>query len=64
MSSLLEQLAQLRVAALTELATTESTDATRAWHGKYLGRKGELTSLLSGMGQLPRGATGSRQGRQ
>ena len=53
MSSLLEQLARLRETALTELATTESTDATRAWHGKYLGRKGELTSLLSGMGQLP-----------
>ena len=54
MSGLLEQLAELRDEALTELGAAESTDGTRAWHSQYLGRKGELTELLSGMRDLPR----------
>ncbi len=54
MSSLLEQLTELRDEALRELESSETTEATRSWHGQYLGRKGALTGLLSGMGKLPR----------
>lgn len=54
MSELLHQLEQLRQDALAELGTLTSTEATRTWHGAYLGRKGKLTDLLSGLGQLPR----------
>jgi phenylalanyl-tRNA synthetase alpha chain len=54
MSSMLEQLAQLKQKALAELAALATTDETRAWYGKVLGRKGELTALLSGMMQLPK----------
>lgn len=54
MSTLLEQLAELQERALAALAKAESTEATRTWHTEYVGRKGQLTSLLSGLGQLPR----------
>lgn len=54
MSGMLEQLSELRDQALAELSASETTDATRGWHGKYLGRKGALTTLLSGMRDLPR----------
>lgn len=54
MSTLLEQLAELQQRALAELAQTDSSEATRNWHTEYLGRKGQLTNLLSGLGQLPR----------
>lgn len=54
MSDLLQQLEQLRRTALDELAALESTEATRAWHSAVLGRKGRLTDLLGGLGQLPR----------
>jgi phenylalanyl-tRNA synthetase alpha chain len=54
MSELLTQLEQLRQTALAELGTLDSTEATRTWHATYLGRKGRLTDLLSGLGQLPR----------
>jgi len=51
---MLEQLAQLKVKALAELAALATTDETRSWYGTVLGRKGELTALLSGMMQLPK----------
>jgi len=54
MSTLLAQLAELQTEALAALAQADSTEATRAWFGDYLGRKGRLTSLLTGLGQLPR----------
>ena len=54
MSNLLEQLAALQARALAELDKADSTEATRAWHTEYVGRKGQLTNLLSGLGQLPR----------
>jgi phenylalanyl-tRNA synthetase alpha chain len=54
MSTLLEQLAQLQERALAELAQADSTEATRTWHSEYVGRKGQLTTLLGGLGQLPR----------
>ena len=54
MSTLLDQLAELQEQALAELAQADSTEATRTWHSDYLGRKGKLTTLLAGLGQLPR----------
>ncbi|RIK41630.1 MAG: phenylalanine--tRNA ligase subunit alpha, partial [Chloroflexi bacterium] len=45
---------ELQAGALAALAQTHTTDETRAWHGDYLGRKGKLTTLLTGLGQLPR----------
>jgi phenylalanyl-tRNA synthetase alpha chain len=52
MSDLVAQLASLKEEALAQLEQTGSTDATRAWHAEFLGRKGRLTGLLSGLGQL------------
>ncbi len=54
MSDLLAQLAQLQETALATLAEMSTSEATRNWFGEYLGRKGQLTTLLSGLGQLPR----------
>ncbi len=54
MSELLTQLAALQQTALAALAAATSSDETRAWHSDYLGRKGKLTNLLAGLGQLPR----------
>lgn len=54
MSELVTQLEELQAGALAALAQTHTTDETRAWHGDYLGRKGKLTTLLTGLGQLPR----------
>jgi phenylalanyl-tRNA synthetase alpha chain len=54
MNELVTQLQELQTSALAALAQTHSTDETRAWHGDYLGRKGKLTTLLTGLGQLPR----------
>lgn len=54
MSELVTQLEELHTGALAALAQTQTTDETRAWHGDYLGRKGKLTTLLTGLGQLPR----------
>lgn len=54
MSTLLTQLEELKERALAELAKTDSSEATRNWHGEYIGRKGHLTGLLGGLGQLSR----------
>lgn len=54
MSDLLAQLSDLKATALEQLNQAGSTDETRAWHGEFLGRKGRLTGLLSGLGQLSR----------
>lgn len=54
MSELVTQLEELQTGALTALAQAHTSDETRAWHGDFLGRKGKLTTLLTGLGQLPR----------
>jgi phenylalanyl-tRNA synthetase alpha chain len=46
-------LAELRAAALSEIAAAESDDALEAVKVKYLGRKGSLNAVLRGVGQLP-----------
>jgi phenylalanyl-tRNA synthetase alpha chain len=54
LDSLLVQLDELQQAALVALAQADSTEATRAWHAEFLGRKGRLTTLLAGLGRLDR----------
>jgi len=53
MSAILQGLEQLRRDAEAGLALATSGEATRAWHGDYLGRKGRLTALLRTLGSLP-----------
>ncbi|MCB0141011.1 MAG: phenylalanine--tRNA ligase subunit alpha [Caldilineaceae bacterium] len=52
MSTILEQLAALETEALNVLHQADTTEKTEAWHGEFLGRKGRLTTILRGMGQL------------
>ncbi len=49
---MIEQLNALQETALQELASIADAEALQAWESKYTGRKGELTLLLRGMGQL------------
>ncbi len=53
MSAILDELAQLRRDAEERLALAQTSEATRAWHSEYLGRKGRLTALLRSLGSLP-----------
>jgi phenylalanyl-tRNA synthetase alpha chain len=48
-----EELRDLETQALHELAAIGSSDALEAWRIAYLGRKGELTNILRGLGRLP-----------
>ncbi len=48
-----DQIAAMQAQALTELATADDLVALDEWRLKYLGKKGELTGFLRGMGQLP-----------
>ncbi len=50
---ILQQLEQLRQEAEAALAEANSAEATRIWHGEYLGRKGRLTAILRNLGSLP-----------
>ncbi|WP_018130777.1 phenylalanine--tRNA ligase subunit alpha [Effusibacillus pohliae] len=47
-----EQLQKLREQAMDELAKCEAQNELTEWKVQYLGKKGELTSILRGMGQL------------
>jgi phenylalanyl-tRNA synthetase alpha chain len=49
---ILQQLEQLRQDAETALAQANTTEATREWHGEYLGRKGRLTGILRNLSSL------------
>src|SRR5262249_49340782 len=46
-------LAELREAALAEIAVVEGAEALEALRLKYLGRSGSLNAVLRGLGQLP-----------
>lgn len=48
-----EQLEQLRQQALGAIATATTEDALLEVRVRYLGRKGELTGLMKGLGALP-----------
>ncbi len=52
MTNLVQELTQLQQDALAALAQTDSTAATEAWYADYLGRKGKMTAILRGVGQL------------
>ncbi len=51
--SINEQLEKLRSQALDEIASVGSEDELQNFRIKYLGKKGELTSVLKGIGSLP-----------
>ncbi|MBN1218408.1 MAG: phenylalanine--tRNA ligase subunit alpha [Anaerolineae bacterium] len=51
---MLNQLETLAKTARTELTQLGTGDALDAWHGQYIGRKGELTQMLRRVGELPR----------
>ncbi|HAJ37925.1 MAG TPA: phenylalanine--tRNA ligase subunit alpha [Chloroflexi bacterium] len=52
MSDLIAQLEQLQVEAQAALTAAQSTSETEAWYADFLGRKGRLTAMLRGLGQL------------
>jgi len=54
MSDLIGQLEQLQIEAQSALDAAQSTPATEAWYAEYLGRKGKMTAILRGLGQLSR----------
>ena len=41
--------------ALEELSTADDSMVLERWRVSYLGRRGELTSILRGLGSLPAG---------
>src|SRR5690349_8252308 len=47
------QIAEMQQRAQAELAAVGDLVALDEWRLKYLGKKGELTGFLRGMGQLP-----------
>lgn len=51
--SLAIQLEDLRKRALHELKNTDTEQALEEWRIRYLARKGELASLMSGLGTVP-----------
>ena len=52
MSDLIGQLEQLQAEAQAALNAAQSTPETEAWYTEYLGRKGKMTAILRGLGQL------------
>ena len=48
-----EELQALKEQALAELETVASVDALKDLRVKYLGKKGQMTDILRGMGSLP-----------
>ena len=52
MSDMHQQLEALQARALTALEAAQTSEETEAWYGQYLSRKGEMTSMLRGLGQL------------
>lgn len=50
---MLEQLRALEQEALQSLAATDNPAALESWRIAYLGKKGGLTTVLRGLGQLP-----------
>ncbi|MCS7021384.1 MAG: phenylalanine--tRNA ligase subunit alpha [Gemmataceae bacterium] len=52
MATALEELRELEARALAELAACTDEGALRAWHGRYLGDKGQLKAALAKLGTL------------
>ena len=55
------RLAELRSRAVAALAAAGSTAELEQWRVHYLGKRGALTEVLRGLGELP--AHGRRPGR-
>lgn len=53
MSTLVEQLEHLHREAAAALDSATTLSASEAWYSDYLGRKGKMTAILRGLGQLP-----------
>src|SRR5579885_367163 len=53
MTTITQDLEQLRQEAETALSQAATTEAAREWHSEFLGRKGRLTSVLRSLGSLP-----------
>jgi phenylalanyl-tRNA synthetase alpha chain len=53
MSHLIEQLEQLLKDASIALNATETLAHTESWYSDFLGRKGQMTAVLRGLGALP-----------
>ncbi len=70
MSELIQQLETLRNEAAQALQTVADEEALVQWHSQYLGRRGQLTHILRGVGTLDRaerplvGRTGNEIKRQ
>lgn len=54
MSSLLSQLEELQLEATAALTKTTTREESEAWFRDYLGRQGRMTTILRGLGQLPK----------
>ena len=54
MSTILEQLEQMRREAADALARTQSREETEAWYREYLGRNGKVKAILRGLIDLPK----------
>ncbi len=52
-SGIASQIESLKSKALSELASASDLDALDEWRVSFLGRRGELTQLLRGIGSLP-----------
>jgi phenylalanyl-tRNA synthetase alpha chain len=50
--AILDDVAQLRAAAISRLAAARNVDETRAVEAELLGKRGAITALKSGLGQL------------
>ena len=54
MSDLLKELEAMAARAEAELTAATTTESSEAWFRQYLGRTGEVTAMLKGLGQLSR----------
>lgn len=52
MSNFLLEVEAMAARAAAELAATTTAESSEAWYRQYLGRTGEMTSALKGLGQL------------
>ena len=52
-SGIASQIQSLQSKALSELESVSSLEALDEWRVSFLGRRGELTQLLRGVGSLP-----------
>ncbi|MCL5111018.1 MAG: phenylalanine--tRNA ligase subunit alpha [Chloroflexi bacterium] len=50
---MIDQLAEIKARALKDLAAADDAEATEAWRVAYLGKKGQLTTVLRQLGALP-----------